>query len=177
MKKSKFAVIVFLLIILTLWIWYYGPNYLLPLPDKPIIKKNAIQMPVNKFFIVRENQKYAAIRILRLSWNKGAIYECWYQGNGSGDFKSNSVIYQKGKVYEKYKKTPKSPSEVLVEDKGSKLNIECGLFKIEWSAYNWIYFKGYGTEKPLFEIAPTMISDLSQLNVKDKNLNWFTKGK
>jgi hypothetical protein len=160
-----------------LWIWYFGPNYLLPLPDNPIVKTNAIQMPTKKYFVIKESDKYAAIRIIRLTWNKGAVYECYYQGDGSGNFSSKSVIYRKGIVYEKYTETPKSPSEVLLKNKGSNLNIECGPFKIEWSAYNWIYFKGYGTEKPLFEVAPTMISDLSQLNVKDKNLNWFTRNR
>ena len=157
--------------------WLYGPNYLFPQPDVPVIEKTAIQMPVDKFFYVRRDNEFAAIKIIRLTWNKGAIYECYYQGDGTGNFKSKSVVYKTGKVYENYTEVPIAPSGVFLKDKDGKLNIECGQFKIEWSSQNWIYFKGYSIDQSLFEIAPTMISDIAQVNVKDENLKWFTRDK
>lgn len=175
-KFTKILIFFTLFLVVSIWlIWFYGPNYLLPLPSEPVIKKNAIQMPVGKFFIVKRDKEYAAIRILRLTWDNRAIYECYYQSDGSGNFNSQSVAYQKGEVYERYAKTPISPSEVLLKDKGGKLNIECGSFKIEWSAQNWIYLEGYGIEQPFFEIAPTMIRDISRLDVMDKSLKWISR--
>jgi hypothetical protein len=173
-KKVTFIFMILFFVMIAAWIWYYGANYLLPLPETPIIRKNAIQMPIGKFFLVREGNRYAAIRILRATWSKGAVYECYSQGDDLGNFNSKSATHKKGKVCERYKESRISPSEVMLRDNGSRQNIECGQFSLEWSNQNWVYLKGHGTDQPIFELATTAISNVTQLNVKDKNLQWIS---
>lgn len=76
-------------------------------------------------------------------------------------------------MFEKYSKTPNS-SSALMKDADGQLNVLCGPFKIEWSAQNWIYPRGYGMETQKLEIAATSISDISQLDARDERLVWIS---
>ena len=171
LRKLIFVAFGLFILAIALIMWLYGPISF-PQPDVPVIEKPLFKCPLINFYVRRDNE-FAAIKIIRLTWNKGAIYSAITKVMVQ-KFQVKSVVYKTGKVYENYTEVPIAPSGVL-KDKDGKLNIECGQFKIEWSSQNWIYFKGYSIDQSLFEIAPTMISDIAQVNVKDENLKWFYK--
>lgn len=109
-----------------------------------VASTTALELPNNKILLIKQNNNYAALKILKRS-NSSAHYEWWYQKDGSGNFNSKSVLTGKGKVFEKYKSTQISKGRFFLEDAGSNLLIKINDIEMEWSAPNFIYYSNnYG---------------------------------
>ena len=143
-------------------------------PDDVRIGPHYVIMPLNKIFLVRNNELYGAVKLTRFWTGKNkkgkyASYECWYQNDGSGDFSGKSVKFEVKEVSSKLFGIGRFSFNTGNEE------IRCGSFKLWWWGEGVIYFckKGQGFADYGIEIAPTKWSDIKEVNVSDPRLKWF----
>jgi len=131
-----------------------------------VIRENALKAPLGVFFLLRRGQEFGAVRILRTTWDYGAVYEWYYQGDGSGDFLSENAQQGTGKVFERYKTVRWTEDSHEIKGVGSRTAIECGPLRLGWSTSNWIYF-----EDDVL-IASTDDRSIGEVNALDLQLEW-----
>lgn len=107
-------------------------------PAISVNNKKGFQVP-NGESVILENEKFISlITITRVDEHDRALYQFWTY---SKIFKKE--ITGKGSVFEHYYRittTTDGQKSYAVIDKGSVLNIDAGIFKVEWSAGNYLYF-------------------------------------
>ncbi len=144
-----------------------------------IVRPNAVRVPLGRILLIRKDDQYCAVKFFDVWWtseepfgDRHAIYESYYQGNGSGDFSKRNVQYRKEKLSVGKPKFLWGLGHYSV--KGDK-DIRCGPIKLWWSSIGFVYFNrsdkdegDYG-----FEHAPTKWTDILEVNVFDARLKWY----
>jgi hypothetical protein len=129
-----------------------------------------------RFLLARGGAEQCAIRFS--AWHRGrnavtdwfffsadeetfAVYEWFYQGDGSGDFKKANVQSGTGKVFFRGVTGPGY--------------VECGPFRLPWVYPNRVHFTRVnwtGSRDPV-ELAPTGWDQLSDLSPASEKLRWY----
>ncbi|GAH79510.1 unnamed protein product, partial [marine sediment metagenome] len=133
------------------------------------IKPDAIRARMGRYFLLRKGDRYGAIRILRKTWDDGAEYEWFFQGDGSGDFRRDNCQRGRGKVFERYMTEKRTKDGQEVEGVGGISTMRCGPLHISWSASNWLYLRRD------IEIAPTTAASINDVDVLDTALRWYSR--
>lgn len=163
---------------------YYGESGP-PGPNEVHIGAMGIVMPIEKILLVRKGSEYCAIKFTKL-WSENtseistlfvaagsdeyALYESYYQGDGTGDFSKKKNIQLK-----KEKLSFLKPRGIgrLAFSFGNR-EIKCGTIKLR-SISNAVSFYA-ASQKPGdygIELAPTKWTDISEINVFDPRLRWY----
>jgi len=140
-----------------------------------IIGQNAVFVPLNRFILVRSKSVYGAVKFTG-AWStkngkgKYANYESYYQDDGTGDFKNDNAVYRIDELSD--------PELIGIGRFALNLghtDIECGKFRLQWTGAGFIYFYGTGERQADcgVELAPTIWTDVSQINVFDKWIKWY----
>jgi hypothetical protein len=146
-----------------------------------VASTDSLAIDEGSFFLLRRLSsdagaplELAAVRIAR-TVPSGMEFECYYQGNGTGDL--SSVPMKKGTVTERVDAGPRTG---IYSTAGSVLDIVCGTFKVQWSVGNWIYlhdsayFSDDKRPPPDFDLADPGKRRLEQIDVYDRRLRWLT---
>lgn len=133
-----------------------------------------IRPPQGVFLLIRKGSQVGAIRFVRVNTGTGdtgsAIYESFFQGDGSGSFLNASVV----KISESTEWKPWVGIGRLSYQPGQR-RIRVG----QWSFGSndpgniamWPYRKTPGDYG--YEFAPTSAEDISEVDATDKRLKWF----
>lgn len=160
-------------------------NVMLPKDNEVYIAKVGMVMPLGNILLVRKNSEYCAVKFTKF-WlektsevstpfvaagsDKYALYESYYQGDGSGDFSKKNAQFKKEKL-----SFPKPRGIGRLAFSFSKKEIICDAIKLEWFGKGGAYFYGEGQKEGDYgiELAPTKWTDISQVNVFDQRLKWY----
>jgi hypothetical protein len=201
MKKTIIFIILSLLfLIFTKEIFAYSYIEPRPKDDEAAIDLNSVSVPINRIILIRKDTNYCAVRFNKcwteldeerfktyashadlgsdyieyvrdISEKKYALYESYYQGNGTGDFANRNVQVTQGKAFWL---PPVGPARLLTRQPGNTYVI-CGSYKLGWRYKTFIsdipykkHPKDYG-----FELAPTPWTDIKEVNVKDPRIKWY----
>ena len=138
------------------------------------VTSNGVQVPIGKFFLIRDGNKYAAVKLTsEISKGDGGCEYVWYfQTDGSGVFTNNSAENGKARVFEKYRRVKKTDTGWEVKNDGGVLHIVCKSIKVEWSLSNWIYF-----DSPIgpVVIAVSDTDDINKINFLASTLIWHSR--
>jgi hypothetical protein len=140
------------------------------------IGKTAIVMPLGKILLVRRGSDYCAIKFLKF-WtgiteqDVYATCESYYQGDKSGDFSKKDLKITKDKL-----SFPKPRGIGRLAFSFGNRNIHCGPLKLEWAGRGSVFFYAEDQKEGDYrvELAPTHWTDISQINVFDSRLKWYT---
>lgn len=135
------------------------------------VTENAVQVPVGKFFLLRQGDTYAAVKLTEpIRKGDGGYKYVWYsQRDGSGIFTNAAAKKGKGEVFEKYRVVKRMKGGRQVKDAGGVLHIVSGPLKVEWSQGNWVYFASPTGD---VEIAVSHANDIAQVNYRGNELVW-----
>ncbi|HEV7746310.1 MAG TPA: hypothetical protein VGO56_15030 [Pyrinomonadaceae bacterium] len=140
-----------------------------------VVGPYAMLMPPGMFLLIRKGGKIGAIRFTSIEQggNPGtgkARYESYFQGDGSGSFRSPNVRKKTGKINVK----PLRGFHPLAFQTG-KTKVKVGEWSFESDAPGSLYMWPYGhSEKDYgYEFAPTSSQSVDEINASDKRLNWF----
>lgn len=147
-----------------------------PLSSEDVgIAPNAIRVPEGFILLVRKKSEYCAIKFIKFWTGKTkddeyATYESYYQNDATGNFKSKKVQFEKGEL-----SRPRLRGIGRFSFSFGKLDIRCGPIKLFWSGKGWVYFFNSNQEQGDYgiELAPTKWTDISQVNVFDRELQWY----
>jgi hypothetical protein len=139
----------------------------------PWFKK--LDVPFGRYFLLRRNAEFAAVRLGERTGG-GALWDCSYQGDGSGDLRRGAVAH--GEVFEHYAATETAG---IYSTAGSQANIACGPLVVGWSIGNWLYPRGLWSgddldshqHDPGVEVAVTSATELGHVDVFDSELDWL----
>jgi hypothetical protein len=143
--------------------------------DQFVVGPSEVLVPKGVFLLVRKGRKIGAIRFTGIEQGSTvgtgkASYDSYFQGDGSGSFRSSNVRKQTG-------------DNDLKPLKGiGRLSFQVGKDRIrvgEWSFLSsspgavsmWPYRgsqKDYG-----YEFAPTSARDVGEIDAADKRLRWY----
>ncbi len=144
-------------------------------PEDVRIGPHYIIMPLNKIFLIRKNGLYGAVKLTNF-WSgkdkkrsKYASYECWYQDDGTRDFSSKSVKFEKREASIKLFGIGRFSFNLGNDE------IRCGSFRLWWWGKGSIYFFNSDQEFGDYgvELAPTKWSNIEEVNASDPNLKWY----
>ena len=132
-------------------------------------------MPKGAFLLIRKGRKIGAIRFISIEQGGTvgagkATYDSYFQGDGSGSFRSPNVRKQTGEINLK----PLKGAE--------RLSIQLGQDKLQIG--NWSFATAYpgrvnmwpyrGSQKDYgYEFAPTSSREVAEIEPSDKRLRWF----
>jgi hypothetical protein len=140
-----------------------------------IIASSDIVLPQGFFLLIRKGREVGAIRFTSIEQGRNpglgkATYESYFQGDGSGSFRSPNVLKRTGRIN-------------LKPLKGfHPFAFQTGNYKVkvgEWSFSSgdprsldmgpfWKKEKDYG-----YEFAPTSAQSVEEIDATDKRLRWF----
>jgi hypothetical protein len=153
--------------------FYYG-DIGPPGPDDVHIGKTAIVMPLKNILLVRKDSDYCAIRFTEFWTGKTeedvyAKYES-YQGDKTGDFSKKNVTFRKDKLA-----FPKPRGIGRLAFSFGNRNIHCGSLKLQWAGGGSVFFYAEGQEPRDYgiELAPTIWTDISEVDVFDPRIKWY----
>ena len=139
------------------------------------IGPQGLDMPLGYIFLIRKGSVYGAVKFTRywkgwIKYSDYTKYDCWFQGDGTGDFKKNNVIYQN-----------KIASSILLGIGRFSFNIGkdeiCfGPFKLWWyGPKGTVLFFGVSQDPSDYgiELSPTKWKDIKEINVFDSRLRWY----
>jgi hypothetical protein len=141
---------------------------------EPFSKK--LDVDFDRYFVIRQDAAFAAIRLGRRPGG-GAVWDCSYQGDGSGELTRGTRAH--GELFETL--TAAGPPAGVFSMAGSQLNVACGPLVIGWSPGNWVYPRGLwtGADQARHEqdrgvdVATTSARDLAEVDVFDVDLDWL----
>lgn len=140
------------------------------------IASNAVRAPRESVLLVRRNREYCAIRFLNF-WtgetkeDQYAVYESYYQGDGTGNLVARNVKFRKDQLY-----SPRGWGiGRLWFTFGSRRDIQCGPIRLLWAYKSWVCFFGDGQNQGDYgiELAPTRWRNIGNVNVFDNRLKWY----
>lgn len=201
MRKTIILIILSLIFLLfTKEIFAYSYLELRPKEDEASIDLAGVSVPINRIILIRKDTSYCAVRFTKCwteldeerfkehaadvalggaiaeylrdqSEKKYALYESYYQDDGTGDFTNRNVQINQGKAFWL---PPVGPARLLIRQPGDTY-VTCGPYKLEWRYKTFVsvvpykeYPKNYG-----FEVAPTTWTDIKEVNTKDSRIKWY----
>lgn len=175
-------------------------DYPSPKENKVAIHSSGVEVPLNRILLIRKDARYCAVKFTRC-WieideermkesaahidqggdiadmyreaakRKYAIYEAYYQGDGTGDFTNKNVKVSKGRA----SRLPlRGPFRPFIYQPGDAY-VKCGPFKLNWEYKTGVTFipSGKGMGDFSFELAPTPWNDIREVNIKDPRIKWY----
>ncbi len=143
--------------------------------DKVIIAPNAIIVPLNRILLIRKKSVYCGVKFTDFWAGKTeedwfAKYESYYQDDKTGDFTNKNVQFIKGELA-----SPKPRGIGRFAFSLGKKEIQCGPIKLYWSGKGSVYFYRLNQDEGDYgiELAPTIWTDISQVNVFDPRIKWY----
>ena len=143
--------------------------------DFVVITPVAIEVPLNRFLIVRKDNNYCALKFTEFWKGKTeqdffAKYQSYYQTDILRGFIEKTTIT---KLHELSFPKPRGIGRFAFSI--GNMNIQCGPFDLYWFGDGWVKFYGKNQEEGNhgIEFAPTKWTDISQVNVFDKRLTWY----
>jgi hypothetical protein len=164
------------------------------------IYSSGIEIPLNRILLIRKDAECCALKFIKawteldkeelkkytnymnqsanmsdhyrnISTKKYAIYESYYQGDGTGNFTANNVkVMQKTASWLPLR----GPFRPFIYQPGNA-RVECGSIKLVWQYITSVsfipsgkYMGDYG-----FQLAPTPWTDIKEVNVKDPRIKWY----
>ena len=147
-------------------------------PDEINIAPNGISMPLGKILFVRKDADYCAVKFTKFWTGKTeddrfAEYESYYQDDKTGDFTKDNVKFRKDVLSSPKAKWSLFGHPVVLF--GVNKEIKCGPIRLWWTGKGSVYFfKRYQAEGDYgIELAPTIWSDISEVNVFDPRIQWY----
>jgi hypothetical protein len=140
---------------------------------EPWFKK--LDVSFDRYVLLRRNAEFAAVRLGQRA-EGGVVWDCSYQGDGTGDLRRGVVAH--GELFERHTETE---TRGVYSMAGSQLNIVCGPLVVGWSPGNWLYPRGLWTgddvenhaHDPGVELAETSAQELANVDVFDSGLDWL----
>lgn len=200
MRKTIILIILSLMfLIFTKEIFAYSYIEPRPKDNEAAIDRNSVSVPLNRIILIRKDTNYCAVRFTKCwseldeerfkkyprdnaesidlvefyrdnSEKKYALYESYYQGDGTGDFANKNVQVTQGKAFW----LPPVGPRLLSRQLGDPYVI-CGPYKLDWRYKTFVsvvphkeHPKDYG-----FEVAPTPWTDIKDVNVKNPRIKWY----
>ena len=140
--------------------------------------------PIGRFLLIRYGPHACAVRFNEAyrggdqkpstAFDSGeeslfALYDWYYQGDGTGDFSKSNVSSGNGKVA----KGPLKGIGRLAFRTGDS-EIKCGRLTLRWMYPTRIDFNAKGKDRDAsVQLAPTKWSDLSQVKFMDSSIRWY----
>ena len=145
-------------------------------PQDVLIEDNGIRMPLGVILLARKDSDYCAIKFLKIWTGKTdedwfASYEFYCQDDGTGDFSKENVKVTRGEF-----SSPRLRGfGRFAFEFGSKTDIRCGNLRLTWSTETKVPFYDLTKDKGFdeVELAPTIWTDVSQVNVFDPRITWY----
>ena len=141
-----------------------------------VLDPPGILVPINKILLLRKENShgkgkiYGAIKFIEINKEKKyAVYEYYYQNDGSGNFLKENVKKGKKKLKDRYWSLIGRIAFQL-----GTIYIKCGKFKLDWTSPSWVYFDNDSGEYIGIEMAPTPWSNIKDVNVYDKSIKWYS---
>ena len=168
---------VILIILFSLATWMQAQVAEVQASDEVLIAATAIVMPTGRIVLVRKGSEYCAIKFIE-AWtgktveDRYAKYESYYQGNGTGDFSNKDVQSRKEQLCaRRFIGFMRFGFRAGFEN----LNVKCGSTRLLCAGKGSVHFCGLGQKDRDYgiELAPTKWTDISQVNVFDKRLQWY----
>ncbi len=139
------------------------------------ISSHVIIVPKNRFILIREDSVYGAVKYTSMWTTKNGeghygSYESYFQADGSGDFTKNDALHQIGELSD-----PELFGIGRLAFNFGNFDVICGSFKLQWTGGGTLYFFNSAQREGDYgiELAPTIWSDISQVNVFDKRIKWY----
>lgn len=142
--------------------------------DRVVIGHGAILLPKGVFLLVRKGSRYGAIRITGLRpGGQGeagtAIYESYFQGDGSGSFAASNLERRGGRVAMK-----------PLEDSGQRRSRGSSILLVGKWSFEYIVPGGIrvfpyseaGADQG-YEFAPVAMGEITGVDVHDKRIKWY----
>jgi len=132
------------------------------------------EVPLNRIFLIRKGTLYGAVKLTsywkgKIKYSEYTTYDCWFQQDGTGDFKKKNVEYEN-----------KTASNILIglgrfSFNFGKDEIRCGPFRLWWPGKDMVYLFGVSQEPGDYgiELAPTKWINITEINVFDPKLKWY----
>ena len=134
-----------------------------------------ICMPKGYFILIRKGNSYGAIKFTEITPGENigegsAVYESFYQGDGTGSFLTIGVERNGGDLIVK----PMGGIGRLSYKRG-KFKLSVGIWAFEYHSPGCVHLYPYGNQEGDygFEFAPTVFQDVEKIDVFDKRLKWF----
>lgn len=140
-----------------------------------VVGPSAIRLPRGVFLLIRKGKEYGAIRLLTVKPGKDpqhgtATYESYFQGDTTGSFLAVNTAKRSGEL-----STKPLTGIGRLSFGGGKHKLRVG--KWQFDCYFLQLMDMYPSSEEEgdhgFEFAPTSARDLSQIDVFDKQLQWF----
>ncbi|MFC1867173.1 hypothetical protein ACFL0H_03460 [Thermodesulfobacteriota bacterium] len=146
-----------------------------PKSNDVVIAPNAIIMPLGRILLVRKSSKYCAIKFIKF-WtgqtdeDMYAEYESYYKSDNLINWSNEDVEFRKGTL-----SAPKPRGLGRFAFSFGNRNINCGFTKLQWSGKGSVYFykEGWKQDDYGIEIAPTIWTDILQVNIHDERIKWY----
>jgi len=154
----------------------------IPFGNEVAITGNAFAMPLGRIVLVRKDSQYGAIKFTETwqgetDFDSFTKYESYYQGDGSGDFSKENVLFGKDLLAERRSIPffPLSPRTFSYKAGPENTQIKCGPIKLAWSGWCTVYFneRTWKSGDHGIELAPTKWTDITQVNVFDPRVKWY----
>ena len=194
MKKILILIVLFQISLITI---IKGENEINRKLDVSVwIAPNGISVPFGRIILIRENDKYGAVKFIKC-WTKRipilsliqkdevdtfASYESYYQGDGSGNFSKTNVIIKKEEVSDIKRPSLINPGHLF--QKGHPY-VTCGKIELFWTGdddHCLLYFYKFDTYSNDTKViqdrafAPTKWTQIYEVNVFDPRLKWYKYG-
>ena len=155
------------------------PGYVTPGPDEVNIGPCCIGMPLGRILLVHKDSMYCSVSFTKF-WTekdgkeKFAIYDVYYQKDGTGDFKNKKVKFSTEKASFLELRGVFYP---LIWQPG-KPEIKCGPLSLAWSPWSDVchvcFFEGADPDGDYgIELAPTPWTNITEVNVFEPRVKWY----
>jgi hypothetical protein len=146
----------------------YGDNEML-------IAFDGIGMPLGKILLIRKDNQFCAVKFTKF-WTennrteKYALYEAYHPKDGTTDFsETNLQISERKASY----LIPRGPFRPLLKQYGHP-RVDCGSLRLIWNYKGYVAMnEGYESKDEGIELAPTLWTSLSEINLSDSRLMWY----
>jgi hypothetical protein len=137
---------------------------------------SGIELPAGRILLMRKDSHIGAILFTRF-WTekdgkeKYAIYNAYYQEDGTGDFSNENSKSSEGIASELPLRGPFRP---FIYQPGDSF-IRCGFFKLTWAYRSFVGFMPPDKELGDFgyELAPTAWTEIKDVKIRDRRIKWY----
>jgi hypothetical protein len=152
-----------------------GERFMPPVPNDVHIGPNGVVISLGRIALIRRASEYCAVKFTNFWTGKTeedryAEYESYYQGDNTGSFSNRNVKFRKGKL------SATKPRGIgrFAFTFGNR-DIRCGPIRLWWGGGGSVHFFSSNQKQGDYgiEIAPTIWTDISQVDVYDPRIKWY----
>ncbi len=153
---------------------YFG--YTLPGPNEVRIAFSGIDIPPGRILLIHKDKGYCALKFIQCRIEKDgkerfAAYEVYHQGDGTGDFSNKNVKITQGKA-----SILRPSSFLFLKYQSGNPEVRCGSLRLAWDYRGFVCFfeRHHSPGEYGIKLAPTPWTEISQVNVFDSRLKWYS---